>query len=245
MAPLVSARRRALVLAVAPALALSGCTTTQHTAERVRLESARQFAALKPTRVTVTSRVVAVTDVGLVRGSGRTAFVVSLRNNGSRAVSDLPISVGYSGPSGPATYLNAGSNLTYFQAHLPAIRAGGKLTWVFTTPRPVPPGSHPFARVGTRPAAPAKLTEMNVRIDLSDARPTGMGALAVRLQNPTGVPQYQLQVYAYAERAGHYLVAGCATVADLEAGASRSLKLELTGPATSGLHVEAVPTILQ
>lgn len=245
MARLVSARRGGLVLAVAPALVLSGCTTTQHTAERVRLESARQFAALKPTRVTVASRVVVATDVGIVRGSGRTAFVVSLRNSGSRAVSDLPISVGYAGPSGPATYLNAGSDLSYFQAHLPAIKAGGTLKWVFTTARPVPPGSHPFARVGTRPAAPAKLTELNVRIDLSDARPTGRDTLAVRLQNASGVPQYQLQVYAYASRAGRYLAAGAATVADLGAGASQRVKLELTGAAGAGLHVEAVPTILQ
>ncbi|MDE3129544.1 MAG: hypothetical protein KGL16_00160, partial [Acidobacteriota bacterium] len=155
-------RRRAAGWALAglgSAAALAGCTTTQQTAQRVQLDSARQRAALEPTRVIAPNRLVVPVAVAVVRAGGRSAFVVTVRNRGRRAVSDLPISVGYAQAHGTSVLLNAGTGLGYFQAHLPAIRAGGKLTWVYTSQHALPAGARPFARVGRRPAAPARLTE--------------------------------------------------------------------------------------
>lgn len=226
------------------ALALSGCTTTQHEAGRERLDSARQRAALEPTRVAAANQRVVVTAVAAVRSPRGTALVVEVRNRGRRAVSDLPISVGYTS-AGRGVLLNYGTSLGYFQAHLPAIRAGHRLTWVFTTGRRIPARAHPFARVGRRPAAPALLTEMNIRIAIGYRARAGARTLTVKLENPTSVPQYELQVYAYARQGGRYVAAGDATVAELGAGADDRLRLRLVGTSSTQLRVQAVPTILQ
>jgi hypothetical protein len=238
-----SVRRVALTLALA--LTLAGCTTTMHAAQREQLESARQRAALESTRVTVSNPLVTVTGLTAISSGRRTGFVVTVRNRGVRAVSDLPISIGYTTAGGSSVYLNAGAEPDYFDAHLPAIRAGHELTWVYTTQRLLPAGAHTFARVGRKPSAPALLTEMGVRIGLGYSTGSDGRSITVRLQNSTGVPQYELQIYAYAQQNGRYVAAGRATVSDLESGARDRLRLSLIGASTDRLHIDAVPTILQ
>ncbi len=59
------------------------------------------------------------------------------------------------------------------------------------------------------------------------------------------MPQYQLQVYAYAKQGGRYVAAANATVLNLGAGSSESVHLDLVGSTAQQLHVQAIPTILQ
>ncbi len=235
---------RAALVTLAIAIALAGCTTTQHEAQRERLDSARLRAALEPTRVTFANTLVTPTSIGEVRAGGKTAFIVTVSNRGRRAVTDLPISVGYTTPAGANVFLNSAANLNYFQAHLPAIRSRRSLTWIYTTGRTVPAAARPFARVGLKPSAPALLTE-NVNILMSYRDLPSRNSLAIHLSNPTSVPQYQLQVYAYAKRDGHYVGAANTTVMNLGAGSGRSVRLGLVGSLGSQLHVQAIPTILQ
>jgi hypothetical protein len=234
-----------MALTMAIALPLAGCTTTMHAAQRERLESARQRAALEPTRVSSSNPLVTTAGLTAIRSGSATALIVTVTNHSSHAVSDLPISVGYTAAGGTSVYVNSGANLSYFDAHLPAIRAGRALTWVYTTQRRLPAGVRTFARVGREPSAPALLTEMGVHIGIGYRAASSGRSLTVRLQNGTGVPQYELQVYAYARRDGNYVAAGNATVADLGSGASERVRLALVGSSTNQLHVDAVPTILQ
>jgi hypothetical protein len=234
-----------VALALVGAIALAGCATTQHEAQRERLDSARQRAALGSTRVTVPNSVVTPAVIAEVRAGRRTAFVVTIRNAGRRAVTDLPISIGYTTAGGASVYLNAAADLDYFQAHLPAIRAGRELIWVYTTSRALPAGARAFVRVGLKPAAPALLTEPDVSIKLSYRYSASTGSLTVHLDNTTSVPQYELQLYAYAKRGSQYVGAANRTIMTLGAGSKRSVNLGLVGDASSELHVQAIPTILQ
>lgn len=236
---------RVKVALVAIALPLAGCTTTQHEAQRLQLDAARQRVALERTRVRVPNRHVFPTQIGFVCSRTQTAIVVTVRNSGRRRVSDLPISVGYA-TRGGRVYLNSGANRGYFDAHLPSIAAGHSLTWVYDAVAHLPQRSRVFAVIGRRPSAPAQLTETYVRIGLRYAdRPTS-SSVNIHLHNPTDVPQYELQVYAYARVGRRYTAAGSATVAELGGGAERALRLRLVGSApTRGLRIEAVPTILQ
>jgi len=235
----------ALTLITLAAGPLAGCTSTQHQAQRMQLDAARQRAAQLATRVLAGNRTVTATNIGTISGSGKTAFIVTIANSGKRAVTDLPISVGYSLPGGPRIYLNDGTDLQYFEAHLPAVFPGHSRVWVYTADRPLPDRAKPFAVVGNKPSAPALLTQTNVTVKLS-WRSDGYGRLRIALDNPTSVPQYQLQVYAYAEQDGRYLAAGNTTVTDLGAGSRQSLELTLLGdPGRARLRVEAIPTILQ
>jgi hypothetical protein len=228
---------------------LAGCTTTQHEAQRMQLDSARERAAVLVTKVTSANPSVSASVSGSVSGpvAGRlkTALIVSVHNAGRKAVTDLPISVGYAVPGKPRVYLNATTGLNYFETHLPAIFAGQSRIWVYTANGGLPKGARPFAIVGRKPSVAALLSEPNVRITVKLAGST-TSKLHIALDNSTSVPQYQLQVYAYAERAGHYLAAGNATVADLGAGSHQNLTLQLVGtPQGATVHVAAIPTILQ
>jgi uncharacterized lipoprotein YmbA len=237
-----SVRRGLAVLAVA--LPLAGCTTTQHAAQRVQLDSARQRAALEQTRVTTPNATVTATAIATVVRSGKTAFVVTVHNGGGTGVTDLPISVGYD-QGHSSVFLNASPNLNYFEAHLPAIAAHHSLKWVFTTTHALPKGARPFSAVGRKQAAPAKLTETDVRIGVRYTSSSGQSSVTVHLHNPSTVPQYQLQLYAYSRQDGRYVAAGNATVPDLGAGSKQRVKLQLTGATSAKLDVQAIPTILQ
>jgi len=224
---------------------LAGCTTTQHEAQRMQIDSARERAAVLTTKVTTPNPLVSASVTGAVVQGGKTALIVSVHNAGRKAVTDLPISVGYSLPGRPRVYLNAASGLDYFAAHLPAIFAGRSRIWVYTADRTLPKGARLFALVGDKPSVPALLTDTDVQLRLQWGSDGG-NQLDVQLENPSSVPQYQLQVYAYAKRDGHYIAAGNATVTDLGAGSHQKLTLPLVG-ATQGatVQIEAIPTILQ
>jgi hypothetical protein len=62
----------------------------------------------------------------------------------------------------------------------------------------------------------------------------------------TTVPQYQLQVYAFAERGGRVLAAGSLTVPELAGQATRRLTVGILGdPRGIPIRVEAHPTTFQ
>jgi hypothetical protein len=224
---------------------LAGCTTTQHEAQRMQVDSARERAAQLTTKVTSANPLVTASVTATVAQGRKTALIVSVHNAGRTGVTDLPISLGYTLPRTRRVYLNATAGLNYFEAHLPAIFAGRSRVWVFTADRVLPKRARLFALVGRKASVPASLTETDVHIKLRVAG-TRAGELRVGLQNPTSVPQYQLQVYAYARRAGRYVAAGNATVTDLGAGSQQNLTLPLVGASQGAtVRVVAIPTILQ
>ncbi len=76
--------------------------------------------------------------------------------------------------------------------------------------------------------------------------PQGASRLAIALHNLSGVPQYQLQVYAFAELGGRYVAAGNVTVPHLGSQSRQKLALGLLGKLDHArLQIEALPTIFQ
>jgi hypothetical protein len=243
------------VALVVAAAALGGCATTQQEAKRLQLNSARIRASQVPTRVAVSGKAVRVMRVALVPGRGGTAFVVQVHNTGARAVSDLPISVGVRVAHKPPRYLNlqSPSEFSYYDAHLPAVAAGGTLTWVYATARRLSARARPFAIVGDVPsvaAGPASrlpLIRASASSTLGDEGANAAGSqLAVVLHNLSTIPQYQLQVYAYALSGDRYVVAGNLTVPHLGSQARQTSKVALLGRVNHArLQIEALPTIVQ
>ncbi len=236
---------------MAAAAELAGCATTQQEAARLQLNAARIRASEQRTEVTLPGRAVDVTRVVRVMAGGRTAFVVQVRNAGRQPVSDLPISVGVRVAGKRPIYVNqqSAAELSYFGAHLPLVEAGATLTWVYATDRRLPAHARPFALVGGTPSNVAPRTNplpvVRARA-LAPSPAAGASPLAVSLRNLSSVPQYQLQVYAVAERAGRYVAAGSITVPHLGSNASSRLKLPILGHIGSArLQVEAAPTIFQ
>ncbi len=241
-----SARSRRLLgvgLVVLAAGPLAGCTTTQETAARLQLNDARLRDTQNAVKVTQAQRStsVTVTRLSTLNDRGRTAFLVTIHNAG-RATADLPISVGYT-HGRQTTYLNGAAGADYFTAHLPRIGARATVSWVDVVSKKLPVGARAFANIGATPspAAPAGSSPVSVSASYGSS---GASPLVVHLKNQSGIPQYQLPVYAYAVQNGQLEAAGTTTVTTLAAGASQTVKVPLLGRAGTAVTVEALPTIV-
>ena len=243
------------IAALAVSGLLAGCTTTMQQAARLQLNSARIRASELSTHVKTAGRALHVGSVELLSVGGATAIVVRLRNASDRPVGDLPISVGLQPRGKPRLYLNAqsGRDGFYFDAHVPVVAPRTTFTWVYTLHRRLPAAARPFAIVGPRPApavpAPGKLPVISATVKPSAA--TGGGhahadSVRVSLHNLSAIPQYQLQVYAFARHRGRYVAAGRLTVEELDGGASGTYRLGLVGrPDGARPQITAFATTLQ
>ena len=236
-------------LATVPfAMLLAGCVTTQQIAARARLVDARIRASQVPLRITQRSPDAEVTGLSLIRAPAGTAVVAQVRSTSTRPLTDLPIAVGVINRTGAKRYLNRGANLAYFDSHIAAIGPRSVATWVFTTGRRIATSWRPFAEVGvTQLAEPA--TTALPPVTVASARGTsaaGVRSLHLVVTNGSAIPQYGLQVYAVAVRAGKILAAGSNTVTHLGSNGRESVQLALLGrTGWSAIRLSAVPTIFR
>lgn len=234
---------------VAAATALAGCETTMQEAARIQINDARIRAGEVSVRISRSIRTVSVTDIALVRGSGTTAFVVSIRNRSGAPTSDLAVSVGVRLAGGKVVYANSTAGLPYFSTHIAELGTGATLRWVFTTGRRFPAGARPFARVGAaavlspEPHA-SPVPGVTARLLAPPAGGAGGEAATVLVRNRSSMPQYQLPVYAYVRRGERYLAAGAASIATLPSGSSATIKVPLAGHLEGGQVTVEVPATI-
>jgi hypothetical protein len=234
-----------VVTAGVAAVSLSGCVSTQTKAARVRVNSARIRASQVHTRVTHAGSAVRVRSLALVTTRHRTRFVVSVRNESPRTISDLPISIGYRTRAGKRIYLNAGVSSGYFDAHLATVAGRATQSWVSAVTRSLPKGAHPFALVGARPSVSADDTG-SLPVITATQHGASATSLQVSVHNGSSIPQYQLPVYAVVRHDGRATAAAQATVTELSGGATQVLHLRLLGSAGHATAtVQAPPTIVQ
>lgn len=239
------------------ALLACGCTTTQTTAARLRLNDSRLRAEAVAVRVTAgqISRAVTVTSTTVLpRHAGGTSQVaVTVENHGTQPISDLPISVGYWRGS-RVVYLNGAEGLAYFEDHLPSIRAHGSLTWVYAAARPLPRGVRTFVHVGAKPSvavgrvsAPSISVASSVvpgrRSSRSSHGQVARTGVRISVTNASSITQYQLPVYAILSHDGHIVAAGDRSIATLAPGAEAVVEVPFYAAGTGSIRVQAPATI--
>ena len=221
------------------AAAVSGCATTQDSNERLSVRFDRTLASRKPLELRGTDPDVKVVRTAVVGGKDGSAIVVVLRNTVDEPVNDLPIEVG---PEGGRP-INTAANVPYFQSHAPAIAPGDEVTWVYTSKDPIG-SSEAFARVG-KPSSPPLTTADHVS-ELETSGKGGGPTVKAEVTNDTGVPQYDLDIYAVALRAGRYVAAGRASLEHLGVSKSAHLTLPVAGDAKgTRIHVFAPQTLFE
>lgn len=233
----------AAALAGATALgALSGCVSTQEKNARAKLVADRTIDGRRPLRIAARSRDVRVLGVAVVRGRRATAFVVELRNRGTRAHTDVPVAVGVRTAGGDRVQLNGGRGLGWHQTHVPAIAAGATTSWVFVPRRRELPSGRPWAMAGRAPVA-ASVPRIAARVARGDR---DARAVRVALVNDSGVPQYGLQVYAVARAGDRVVAAGAGTLRHLGSHGHASTRVALVGiPSRHTVRVHAPATIYE
>jgi hypothetical protein len=218
------------------ALVLTGCVSTQQIAARARLVSARTLASQSPIEVTRENPGVSVGRLTVIRARTGTAIVVPLSNDTSNTLTDLPISVVVRSARRPVD-VNRSPDLDYFQTHVAAIGPHDSTDWVFTTGARIAAG-RAVALVGVPQLHPSTARSLP-RITVSSRR-----AGRVTIANHSGIPQYDLQVYAVAIRATRDVAAGRAEVTHLGSNATTTLSVTLVGVEQgAALRLIALPTI--
>jgi hypothetical protein len=226
--------------------ALTGCDSTQQKNGRAELKAKRELGSRKlpvPARGNPHVRVV---RAALVRGkAGSGAIVVKLRGTGPKPLTDVPIAVGIRGSDGRSRLVNAKRHLNWFQTHVPAIPAGGTVTWVYKGARGVKAGDRAFAKVGVPPRPALSSASSLPEIDAAPA-PGHAAKRRVSVENVSDVPQYGLQVYAFAQQGGRYVAAGKTEIEHLGTGQRVTVAVPLTGSVRKRpLRVEAIPTMFE
>lgn len=219
--------------------ALSGCATTQDANKRASIQADRTLASRKALELHGTDRDVQVVSTTVINGKEGSAVVAVLRNRGSRPVNDLPIEVG---PEG-GDPVNARPNVPYFQSHAPAIPPGEEATWVYVSKDPL--GSNrAFVRVGAHPTPPLSTAD---HVSELDAGGQGDGSsVKADVTNDTGVPQYDLDVYAVARKGGRLVAAGRANLEHLGVTDRAHLTLPVIGDAKGArIQIFAPQTLFQ
>jgi hypothetical protein len=218
---------------------LSGCATTQDANQRASIQADRTLASRKALELQGTDREVQVVSTTVLNGKDGSAVVAVLRNRGSEPVNDLPIEVG---PEGGQP-VNARPNVPYFQSHAPAIPPGEQATWVYVSKDPL--GSNrAFVRVGAHPTPP--LTTANHVSGLDTGGKGDGSSVKAEVTNDTGVPQYDLDVYAVARKGGRFVAAGRANVEHLGVNESAHLTLPVIGDAKGAqVQIFAPQTLFQ
>ena len=229
-------------------LALAGCDTTQDKAARLKVRSTRELAGREPARpIRRRDRDVRVLDASIVRGQGKAAIAVTLRNVGSAPVNDLPLAVGVRMADGEHLDLTSGEKVAYFQAHAPALAPGERTTWVFTSHDDLGGADSAFAEVGVARDAPTTASSVPaLAVSSVGAAKKDPGKVEATVANTTGVVQYDVAVYGWALRHGRYVAAGRTDVEELDPDESTTVAISMTGKAKgASLHVAAPPTIFQ
>jgi len=243
----VRSARTSCVLSLSSALVLAGCVSTQQIASRARLVNDRIMAGQRPTQVTDGEPAVRVGRPAVIRSRSATAIVVPLSNQSATALTDLPISVGISTRSGQKLYLNRSTTLDYFETHVAVIGPRRATAWVFITDRRVPVKATPFATVGFpqfHPQLSGGLPHIDVSWPPGAVTSPADGAARASVTSRSGVPQYDLQVYVIAVRAGHTVAAGRATIPHLASYGRTTVRVTLIGdPTRATLRPFAPPTI--
>jgi hypothetical protein len=233
----IGPRSAVLVLAaLALALALSGCDTTQE--ESAKLEKTAKHFALAHRGLTIAhaSAQAHVSEAAVAHSSEGAAAVVTVTNTSSQALRSVPIAITVRSSGGRIVYQNNAPGLEAALTEISSLPAHGTVTWVDDQ---VPTAGQPAsvsAVVGLSPAASG--LEPRIEVEGTHLAEASTGEVSGTVRNRSGVTQQHLIVYVTARRGATIVAAGRAILAEVAPGASVPFQAFLVG-STAGAKLEA------
>jgi hypothetical protein len=237
-------RRAALVLV---ALALTGCESNQERSAKLeklakqhKRETAKQEAlarrALSITRQSTKVRVIAT---AVVHSSEGAAAIITLRNQSSTTLSDVPIQINVIDARGASVYRNntPGTSTTLISAAL--LPAHATITWIDDQVSATGVPASATAEVGEGTPVTGAIPQVSVQ----GARLAEGAQAEGDVVNHSAVSQQELVVDAVARKAGRIVAAGRAVLPAAPAGASTPFELYFVGdPSGAQLELSAPAT---
>jgi hypothetical protein len=241
--------RRALAapaLAVALAIAVAGCETTQQRSAQLERQAKRAQVAQRGLSITRRNPDVKVVDAVVVHDSERTAAVLTLLDVSSHPVRDVPVGITVRGRSGAVLYQNNAPGLQTSLVQVPLLEPRVPAVWVDDQVQTSAPAGGVSALVGAAPQAPAPAPALSLTGVHRVEDPTEGSGAAGSVANRSNTTQQNLVVYGVVRRAGRIVAAGRAVIPEALANASTPFQLFLVGDPKGGrLEVSALPTTLK
>ncbi|MFI5008660.1 MAG: hypothetical protein ACHQDY_00120 [Solirubrobacterales bacterium] len=246
-----------VLMALAGALAVSGCETNAERSAKLEKERlAHPVAVQKGLVVTRESPHVKVVEAVAVHDENGTAVVVSLRNTSTGALRNTPIAISVSDAAGRTLYQNNAPGLDPTLVSVPLLEPGRETVWVddqipttATAPARVNARVGEPTAVGGQPGQPANSSgatpQLSVRgVHVFEDPSNGVGEEGTVL-NASKVTQQKLVVYAVGRRAGRIVAAGRAVLPEVPAGQSTPFQVFFIGnPRGTQLQVSAPASTL-
>ncbi|HST55773.1 MAG TPA: hypothetical protein VLJ42_07745 [Solirubrobacteraceae bacterium] len=240
--------QRSVLLSAALAPLVLGCVGCQTTAEKsARLAKSAKHVVLDQRGLTVTrlNPDVKVLSALVLHDQNGSAAVVTLRNDSSRPLRDVPIAITLKDTRGAVLAQNNTAGLDASLVSASLLAPHRELTWIDDQ---IQAGSSPAtlsARVGEANAAPGALPRLDVSgVQLFDDPANGVGARGT-LTNRSTVAQERLVIYAVGRRAGKIVAAGRAVLPSVPAKTSVPFQVFFIGsPRGAALALSAPPTTL-
>ncbi|MDO8185013.1 hypothetical protein Q5424_20810 [Conexibacter sp. JD483] len=239
----------ALVLASTAVLGLgaSGCETTREQAARVAKSGDSAFRQ-EGLAVARANRAVSVVSTAVISDVNGSAVAAVLKNNGPRALVDVPLQMVARDRSGRATARNDLPGLEHGLTHVALLPPGREVVWVndqltLDGDRPVRVAVTPGQSRGEGPSQPIEISVENPVLEGDPA--SGVTAVG-RVVNHSGVAQRDLIVACIARKGGRVVAAGRAIVPNLRANGKATIHIYFIGnPRGAELLFEAQPSTLE
>jgi hypothetical protein len=224
------------------ALALTGCESNIERSARLAKLAHHSMRVQTGLVVTRENPDVKVLATAVLHDENGTAAVVTLRNDSSKPLRDVPVAIALHGTRGETLYQNNVPGLSSALVSAPLLMPGQQFNWVDDQVQASGTLGALSVRVGEAPAAGGEpggeLPHINVQsVHLSEESASGPSAEGT-VVNHSSVAQQELVVFAVGRRGGRIVAAGRAVLQNVSAHASASFQVFFIG-SVAGARIEA------
>jgi hypothetical protein len=227
----------AALCAVATALALCGCQSTQERSAELKRQAKHDVLATQGAAVTKESPNVEVLQSTVIHSSSQSAVVVALRNTSAHTLENAPIEITVRDTHGATLYQNNAPGLEPSLSTVSLLLPGQETIWVDdqVTASGIPVAAS--ALVGEATQAQAFIPELGVAGTHLNAEAGAEAILSGSVANHSQTAQQNLVVYAVARRGGKIVAAGRAVLPEIPTGTNVPFQIYFVGD-PSGAQIQ-------
>jgi hypothetical protein len=241
--------RIALALLVL-ALTLTGCENNVEKSARLRVSRLARLARgghLAQTGLSVTHENpdIKILATAVLHDENGVAAVVTLSNNSSHPLREVPVAITLRSPSGQTLYQNNIAGLSAALTHVPLLMPGQRFNWIDDQIQATGIPGPLSALAGEAAVASGPQPTIDVAgVHLFEDPANGVGAEGTVI-NHSSVTQQELVVFAVGQRAGRIVAAGRAVLPRVAANSSTRFQVFFIGnPKGASLQLSAPATTL-
>jgi hypothetical protein len=207
----------AVLGAVAIALALCGCQSTQEHSAELRRQAKHDILASQGVSVTKQNPTVKVLQSAVVRSHEGVAVVVALRNTGTHALENAPIEITVRDAHGSVVFQNNAPGEEPSLTTVSLLEPGQEAIWVDDQVQATGTPTSASAVVGEAKRASGNIPQLSVAGTHLSAEAGAEATLSGTVANRSQTTQQNLVVYAVARRGSKIVAAGRAVLPEVPA----------------------------